>query len=145
MHPSALLLSLTHTTPAHHPSSAAAAELEASRTSPSQRITTHVADVGDEAQARSAVREAAAAHGGRIDVLINSAGVSGPKRFEETSATDFEDTFRINVIGTRNAIFHALPFMAQGGGPAGHRGRIVLVSSQAGQTGLYGYTAYSVG
>ena len=129
-----------HTHPTPHSRAAAAAELASVSPSPSQRIPTHVADVGDDAAARAAVRAAAAAHGGRIDVLVNSAGVSGPKRFEETSAGDFEGTFRVNVVGSRNAIFHALPFMAPAGGRGG---RIVLVSSQAGQTGLYGYTAYS--
>ena len=41
-------------------------------------------------------------------------------------------------MGTRNAIYHALPFMTRSEG-----GRIMLISSQAGQVGIYGYSAYS--
>ena len=131
----------------------AAAELAAAPgVPPGARITTHAADVGDEASCGAAVRAAAAAHGDRLDVVVNSAGVSGPRRFEEATAADFESTFRINVLGSRNAILAALPFMrgrppAAGGAVSSsgaEGGRIVLVSSQAGQTGLYGYTAYSV-
>lgn len=117
----------------------AAAELKEGVPDAARRISTHVADVADDIGTTAAVRAAAAAHGGRIDVVINSAGISGPRRFEECSAAEFEQTYRVNVVGTRNAVFAALPFMRD---PAG--GRIVFVSSQAGQTGIYGYTAYSV-
>jgi 3-dehydrosphinganine reductase len=102
-----------------------------------QRVTTHSVDVTNDVAMREAMQTIAAAHGGRIDGLICSAGTSSPREFEAVTAKEFEDVWRVNVLGTRNAVAAALPFMTDGG-------RIVLVSSQAGQAGLYGYTAYSV-
>lgn len=89
-------------------------------------------------------------HGGRIDAIICSAGISHPNEFVTTPASQFEQVLKVNVLGTRNAIYTAVPYMAYGekrivdGASKQQSGRIVLVSSQAGQVGLYGYTAYSV-
>jgi 3-dehydrosphinganine reductase len=108
--------------------------------------TAHACDVTDAPAAAAALAAAAAAHGGRVDVLIASAGISQPRRFEETPTDEFEAVLRLNVTGVRNAVAAALPHMAGRGAavPLADGGRIVLVSSQAGQAGLYGYTAYSV-
>lgn len=116
---------------------------------PGQRISVHPVDVTSEAATRSALEAVAAAHGGRVDVLVCSAGTSNPREFESMSGADFEAVLRLNVLGTRHAIAAALPHMrhchvpSPAAGGAAPEGRIVLVSSQAGQVGLYGYTAYS--
>ena len=75
--------------------------------------------------------------GGKLDVLVCSAGISLPREFEHTTSEEFDSVIRLNLHGSRNATIAALAHMD---GP----GRIVFVSSQAGQVGLYGYTAYSV-
>jgi 3-dehydrosphinganine reductase len=108
-------------------------------------VTVHSTDVTDEAAMQRSFSEVAAAHGGSVDVLVASAGDSQPRRFEDCSASEFEHVYKVNVMGVRNAVAAALPFMA---GRSESRavsdgGRIVLVSSQAGQAGLYGFTAYS--
>lgn len=54
----------------------AAAELQQFKKSPTQRITVHSADVTDEARVAEAIDAVARAHGGIIDVLITSAGIS---------------------------------------------------------------------
>lgn len=102
-----------------------------------QRVTTHSVDVTSDLSMREGMQAIATAHGGRIDALICSAGTSMPRDFEVVTAKEFEDVWRVNVLGTRNAVAAALPFMTDGG-------RIVLVSSQAGQAGIYGYTSYAV-
>ena len=107
--------------------------------------SSQICDVTDEAATAAAFAAAAAAHGGRIDVVIASAGESQPRRLEDASAVEFEAVLRLNVVGVRNSVAAALPHMC-GRSPAVPRadgGRIVLVSSQAGQAGLFGYTAYS--
>lgn len=111
-----------------------------------QRVTVHAADVTDEASTRRAIDAAAAAHSGRVDAVVCSAGISQPRRFEEAPADEFLDVYKLNVVGTRNAVLAALPHMAgrNPAVPAADGGRIMFVSSQAGQAGLYGYTAYSV-
>ena len=105
----------------------------------SQRILYYSADVTDELAMKAALEKGAKECGGRIDAVVCSAGASLPREFTATPASDFEAQFRLNVIGTRNAIFNALPFMNSSDG-----GRVVIISSQAGQVGLYGFTAYSV-
>lgn len=99
----------------------------------------------DETAIKAAMASAAAQHGGRIDCVIASAGISQPRRFEETSKEEFLDVYRLNVLGARNSVLACLPFMA-GRNPqvsTKEGGRVMLISSQAGQAGLYGYTAYS--
>ena len=120
-------------------------------TSPFPRVTIHACDVAIDASTEKAFKEIAVAHSNRIDAVVASAGISCPRRFEETDVEEFESVLRTNVTGARNSVFHALPYMSKrgGGGGGGGKGdepsggRIVLVSSMAGQVGLYGYTAYS--
>lgn len=106
--------------------------------SESQRISLHSVDVTDDAAVHKAVDEAAKVHGKEIDAVVCSAGQVGPKVFSETTPEDFDYLFKSNVIGTRNVVHAALPYMTATTG-----GRIILVSSQAGATGIYGYSAYS--
>ncbi len=62
-----------------------------------------------------------------------------PKLFEATTAEDWSWLLQLNIVGTRNVVAAALPHLKQA--PAG---RIVLVSSSAGQVGVFGFSAYSV-
>ena len=122
---------------------AAAAAAGAAASPP--RISLHTGDVADSAATRRCVEEAAAAHGPRrrIDAVVASAGISCPRLFEETPDAEFASVLATNVVGVRNAVLHALPFLPRGDAQGRGGGRIVLVSSQAGQAGLAGYTAYS--
>ena len=120
---------------------AAAAKLQAlaAASGANQQVKYYSVDVTDAAATSAALELAAKECGGCIHAVVCSAGTSSPREFVHQSAKEFEDVLRLNVLGTRNAIAAALPFMREKAG-----GRIVLISSQAGQVGLYGYTAYSV-
>lgn len=120
---------------------AAAAELQAAADAlgAGQRVHYHSVDVTAAAATAGALEQAARQCGGALHAVVCSAGTSSPREFAVQTAQEFEDVLRLNVVGTRNAIAGALPFFPQAAG-----GRLVLVSSQAGQVGLYGYTAYSV-
>jgi short-subunit dehydrogenase len=94
-------------------------------------------DVGVEADCNALVA-AALDRFGRIDVLINNAGVSGHALFEEV--TDFkwyEDMMRVNFLGSLWCTRHALPAIKAAGG------QIVAMCSLAGKIGVPGRTAYS--
>ncbi len=53
---------------------------------------------------------------GRLDVLINCAGIYGPiGPLETTDAVLWEQAIKINLIGTMNCIRHAIPVMKQQG------------------------------
>lgn len=73
-----------------------------------------------------------------VDVLINCAGTSLPGVLETLSIHDIDHTIQLNLLGSIYLTRALLPHMK-----AMRKGKIIFVSSQAGQAGLYGYTAYS--
>lgn len=76
---------------------------------------------------------------GRIDILVNSAGVSNIGRLENTSEEDFERLFRVNVKGVYLCMKAVIEPMKRGGG-----GVIVNLASVAATTGLSDRFAYSM-
>ncbi|KAM6585362.1 hypothetical protein CsatB_012364 [Cannabis sativa] len=93
-------------------------------------------DVREYDAVRMAVEEA-----GPIDVLVVNQGVFIPQELEKQDLDEVKFMVDVNLIGSFNMIKAALPSMKDRGnrGPAS----IALMSSQAGQVGIYGYTAYS--
>jgi 3-dehydrosphinganine reductase len=71
------------------------------------------------------------------DILINSAGISYPQKFEDTDYKKFDDIVKVNLYGTWNTINVLLPFLKQ------KKGYIVNVSSIAGFVGVFAMTSYS--
>ncbi|XP_078481319.1 3-ketodihydrosphingosine reductase-like [Ciona intestinalis] len=75
---------------------------------------------------------------GPVDVLVNCAGVSHAEVFEDTPAEKFEWLMKINYLGSvycTKAVVSGMKLRK--------KGRIAFVSSQAGQTGVFGYTGYA--
>ena len=99
--------------------------------------TAHACDVTDAAQTRELFQTILGLS--RIDLLINSAGISHIGRLENTSNEDFERIFRVNVLGTHHAMQETIGAMvAQGGGV------IVNMASIAASAGLEDRYAYSM-
>ncbi|GMI86857.1 TSC10A [Hibiscus trionum] len=78
---------------------------------------------------------------GPIDILVINQGVFVPQELEKQGLDEVKFMLDVNLMGSFNVIKAALPLMKQrmDGLPAS----ITLISSQAGQVGIYGYTAYS--
>ncbi|MFM0007816.1 glucose 1-dehydrogenase [Paraburkholderia dipogonis] len=95
------------------------------------------ADVRFEAEVRSVV-ERTVERFGRIDVAVNNAGTEGQLApIVEQTATNYEDTFSVNVLGTLLSLKHEMRVMlAQGAGS------IINLSSIAGQVGFAGGSVY---
>lgn len=99
--------------------------------------TAHQCDVTDAAQTKAAFQEILGLS--RVDILINSAGISHVGRIENTGDEDFERVFRVNVLGTHHAMREIVPAMvAQGGGV------IINLASIAANAGLEDRYAYSM-
>ncbi len=95
------------------------------------------ADVGEEAQCAALVSRAVEAFG-RIDTLINNAGISMWARFDELrDLSVVERIMRVNYLGSVYCTWHALPHLKRS------RGRIVGISSLTGKTGVPTRSAYA--
>ena len=111
-------------------------EIENCRVSAEQRFSYMPLDVSQREMAvqvlNSAVNEF-----GVPDILINSAGISYPQKFEDTQYQKFDDIIKVNLYGTWNTINILLPHLKL------TKGYIVNVSSIAGFIGVFGMTSYS--
>jgi len=76
---------------------------------------------------------------GKIDTLINNAGISHIGKVENTSEEDFERLFQVNVKGSFLCIQAALPKLRQDGG-----GSILNMASVAATIGIPDRFAYSM-
>jgi 3-oxoacyl-[acyl-carrier protein] reductase len=63
----------------------------------------------------TALFDAAIAHFGRIDVLINNAGIMITRLLKDTTDDDFTKQFEVNVRGTFNTLREAATKLANGG------------------------------
>ena len=99
-------------------------------------VLTRRCDVAQQAEC-TALIEAAVERCGRIDTLVNNAGMSAHALFDETDDLAWtEALMRINLWGSVWCTKAALPQLFAS------RGRIVAVSSLAGLVGVPGRTAY---
>lgn len=95
-------------------------------------------DVTDEA-AMEAVAAQAIDRFGRIDLLVCTAGVGGPRRpIWESSAADLHACFDVNVLGTMLAMRAVLPFMV-----ARASGRVVVIGGTYGHKGVANSAIYA--
>ena len=84
-------------------------------------------DVGDEASVRALI-DGTVAEWGRLDVLVNNAGIGIPATVEQTTPAEFERLLRVNYLGAVHGVLAALPHMRRQG--AGH---LVNVASVVGK------------
>ncbi|MDE0045406.1 MAG: SDR family NAD(P)-dependent oxidoreductase [bacterium] len=97
-------------------------------------------DVTDETQVAAMVNHALDAFGGRIDILVNVAGVTGPIEtpVQDIAVADFDDVVTANERGTFLPIKHVVPTMI-----AQRSGKIVNIGGTSGLRGYAMRTAYS--
>ena len=100
-----------------------------------QALYVHM-DVTDEAAWQSAV-EAATDRFGKLDVLVNNAGIVRTERVLETTERIWDEVMSVNAKGVFLGTKAAIPAMRAAGG-----GSIVNISSSAGLTGSTQNAAY---
>lgn len=92
-------------------------------------------DVTDVEQCRRAV-ETTAAHFGRLDILVCSAGVSMRGLFTDAEPVALEQVMRVNFFGTLYPTYFAIPHVKRS------RGSLVAISSLTGKRGTPSYAIY---
>jgi ketoreductase len=72
---------------------------------------------------------------GKIDIVVNNAGISGVTPVDAPDTKDWLDVIQTNVIGSYYVTRAATPHIPNGG-------RVIMISSVLGKFGVPGYTAY---
>ncbi|HVU98605.1 MAG TPA: 3-oxoacyl-ACP reductase FabG [Puia sp.] len=92
--------------------------------------------VTDEQEVQTAVKEARD-HFGRIDILINNAGITRDRTLLKMSKQEWDDVIGVNLTGVFNCTSAVAPVMKEQ-----NYGRIVSASSNVAIRGNYGQTNY---
>lgn len=98
------------------------------------KATAHVVDVTDQLAVTSLMKKI-----GRIDILVNCAGISHIGKADNTSEEDFDRIFQVNVKGIYNCLHAVLPIMTEQAA-----GVILNMASIANHVGLQDRFAYSM-
>jgi len=103
------------------------------------RFDSFPADISSEKEVEKTITAITAAYG-RIDILVNSAGITGKTNIKshETDVVDVQKVFDINFFGSYFTAKYAIPTMLKN-----NYGRILHIASIAGKEGNAGMLAYS--
>jgi short-subunit dehydrogenase len=110
--------------------------LEQSLKAAGVEVLSVVTDVSEREDCRKLI-DATVDRFGRIDILINNAGISMRALFEEVELEVIDQLMAVNFFGTVNCTRFAIPHLLTS------KGSVVGVSSIAGHRGLPGRTGYS--
>lgn len=102
-----------------------------------QQIECLPLDVTDDHKIQDTVQKIIECHG-RIDVLINNAGISPGGFIEEFPLEDWDHVMKTNFLGIVALTREVLPHMR-----AAKSGKIINISSVSGRLGFPGYGAYA--
>lgn len=102
------------------------------------KASLHACNVSDQA-AMIKTMETIAAADGRIDILVNCAGIAHVGNLQHTTEADLDRVYQVNVKGTYNAMYAVIGQMKQQGS-----GVILNVASIASSVGIPDRFAYSM-
>jgi len=100
-------------------------------------ISTHQGRVDDFDDCKRVVNEILERFG-RVDFLINNAGITSDKTLRKMSVADWQNVLNVNLSGTFNMTKAVLEHMIERGS-----GRVVNISSVIGHTGSIGQANYA--
>jgi len=101
---------------------------------PQERSLAVTMDVRDQESVDAGIRRIVDRFG-KIDVVVNNAGISGVTPVDAADTSAWLDIVQTNVVGTYYVTRAATPHLPNGG-------RVIMISSVLGKFGVPGYTAY---
>lgn len=101
-------------------------------------VEVHAADIADDPAIARVVADVVATHG-RLDVVVNSAGVVAYGRTEDVPPEVFEGVVRTNLLGSATVARHVVPVLRRQ-----DEGTLVLVGSVIGHIAVPTMSAYVV-
>ena len=101
------------------------------------KISTYKCDVSDFSSSEEFIKSIISEFG-KIDVLINNAGITKDGLLMRMKKEDFQSVIDVNLVGTFNITRNVIPHMIKA-----KAGRIVNISSVVGVSGNAGQTNYS--
>lgn len=104
---------------------------------PDATITIHQGNIGAADDCRRVVEEVQEQHG-RLDLLVNNAGITVDKTVRKMNPEDWDRVIKVNLNGAFYLSSTALPIMLEQGS-----GRIVNISSVIGEKGNVGQANYA--
>jgi acetoacetyl-CoA reductase len=115
-----------------------AAELFAGKlTADGLSVSVHQGNVGVPDDCQRVVLEVLSAHG-RVDVLVNNAGITVDKTVRRMTVEEWHAVLRVNLSGAFYMVQAVLEHMLERG-----FGRIINISSVVGETGAFGQANYA--
>jgi meso-butanediol dehydrogenase/(S,S)-butanediol dehydrogenase/diacetyl reductase len=109
---------------------------EVARSLPARSLITCSGDVSKDADVERMV-QATLAFGGKLNVLVNNAGIHPPGSVTGIESAAWRQTLEVNLTGPFLLMKASIPYMIQGGG-----GSIINIASLAGLRCLPGMPAY---
>jgi acetoacetyl-CoA reductase len=95
------------------------------------------ADVSESNESTYLVQETIK-HYGKLDILINNAGITRDSTFKKLTEEDWREVINVNLNSVYNNTSAALPYLLES-----EAGRIINISSIIGQAGGFGQTNYA--
>lgn len=126
-----------HVAAGYSRSRAAGDELAGKLTAEGASVSLHQGNVGNPEDCQRVVQDVLAEHG-RVDYLVNNAGVTVDKTVRKMTVDDWHTVLRVNLSGAFYMTKAVLEHMLDRG-----FGRIINISSVIGQTGNVGQANYA--
>jgi NAD(P)-dependent dehydrogenase (short-subunit alcohol dehydrogenase family) len=126
-----------HVAAGYHGHQAAAQSLQADLTAAGGSVSVHQVNVGVPEDCSRVATEVLTSFG-RVDYLVNNAGVTVDKTVRKMTVDDWHNVLRVNLSGTFYMTKAVLDHMVESG-----FGRIVNISSVIGEMGNFGQANYA--
>jgi len=134
---SSLAMAGYHVAAGYSTNQAAAEQFAAKQVSAGLSVSVHKGNVGVPEDCLRVVDEVLSLHG-RVDVLVNNAGITLDKTVRRMTVEDWHAVLRVNLSGAFYMVQAVLEHMLERG-----FGRIVNISSVVAETGAFGQANYA--